>query len=218
MLDMGCGVGNSTEPLLKTAKKLKIKTSVVGCDPDEYMLKEARASAKKHTLPITYVQSGAEKIPFEKETFDVIISGAAFHWFATKKALTEIKRVLKKDGMFFVFWVLSVEDDMPTVGGELYKKYKWKGIPKELRDLDFVKGVFEKSGFANIQTTKIPFVEKKTIDEELGLLKTNSTYALSSPQDKKDFMQGMKKAYTEALGKKKMHTLNQEINICYGFK
>ncbi len=217
ILDLGCGVGNSTEPLLKTAKKFKIKTTIIGCDPDQEMLKEARKSAKQNMLPVAYVQGSAEKLPFEKESFDVIISGAAFHWFATAKAMKEIQRVLRKNGMYFVFWTQNIKSNKPTIGDEIYKKYKFKGIPQKLRDPKFVKDLFLKAGFLKVKIMKIPYTEKKTLGETIGLIKTNSGYAVLSSADKKKFIQEIEKEYKKALGNKQ-NLLQQEIHVCFGIK
>src|SRR4051812_11972077 len=94
VLDVGCGVGNSTEPVFTLAKKRGMNMTIIGSDIDGRMLVEARKSAKANKLPIDYIEAPAEKLPFSKESFDLAYSGAAFHWFATKKALGSIKRVL----------------------------------------------------------------------------------------------------------------------------
>ena len=156
VLDLGCGVGNSTEPILKLINK---SSKVFGCDPDVKMLSEGRKSAKKHGLPIVYVQGSAEKIPFEKQFFDIVFSGAAFHWFATVKAMKEIKSVLKKDAVYAVFWTKQV-DSGPTIGSDLYMKYKWQGIPTQLREPEYIKNIFIKSGFKNVKNISIPYSEK----------------------------------------------------------
>jgi|GEM_PF-572505 len=217
ILDLGCGVGNSTEPIAKLGKSQKRNIALFGCDPDALMLKEARSSAKKNKLAIMYAHGSAEKLPFKKGAFDIIISGAAFHWFATKKAMREIRRVLKKDGVYFVFWTQNIKSDAPVIGHELYRKYKWKGIPQKLRDPKEIKKIFIASGFSKIKTVNIPYVETKTIPETIGLLKTNSTYALLSDQKRKGFIHAMTQEYRRVLGKKK-NILKQEIHICYGIK
>lgn len=214
ILDIGCGVGNSTEPLLNLKN-----VTVSGVDIDERMIKEARLNAKKNLLPIDYITAPAEKLPFEKESFDIAISGAAFHWFANMKAMNEIKRVLKKKGLYLVFWVIGAESKEPVVGIETYKKYKWSGIPQKLRDLDNIKKIFQKAKFKNIQTIKIPTVEKLTVEQTLGLIKTNSAYSMLSPVERKDFDVSMKKAHKLAYGKNSNVINRKEIMcICWGYK
>ena len=212
ILDIGCGVGNSTESLLKTKN-----VTIIGCDIDERMIKEAKLSAKKNHFPITYVTAPAEKLPFAKESFDIAVSGAAFHWFATTKALREIQRILKPNGFYFVFWVVNKESSKPTIGIEVYKKYKWQGIPKELRDIDNVKNIFTKANFKNVQISKIPFSEIFTIPEIIGQIKTNSRYALLTKEEQKDFSKQMLAAYKQALGTKNTITNKSEICICWGY-
>jgi ubiquinone/menaquinone biosynthesis C-methylase UbiE len=215
ILDLGCGVGNSTEPLIKMARKLGIKASVVGCDPDVKMLREAKKSAKKNNLPIEYISGSAEKLPFESQKFDLVTSGLAFHWFATRKAMKEVRRTIKKKGVYLIFWIQYVKTKQGPIGQELFKKYKYKGIPSKLRDPKNVKKIFTNAGFSKVRTLKIPFVEKKTIEEMIGLQKTNSTYALLLSEDRKKFIIEMTNEYKKSLGKSKL-VLSQEINICYG--
>lgn len=217
ILDLGCGVGNSTEPIYLMAKKLKTPTSVFGIDPDKAMLEEAKKSAKKNKFPIQYLQGQAEKLPFENETFDLIISGASFHWFANEKAIKEIKRVLKPKGSYCVFWTQSIEKNKPVVGRELYKKYGFQGIPKELRDPGFVKNILLKFGFSKVIIKKVPYVQTKSNAEAIGLIKTNSGYATLSPADKKDFIKAMTLEYKKAFGAKN-HRIKQVINVCCGSK
>jgi len=217
ILDLGCGVGNSTEPIATMAKKLHIPLALTGCDIDERMLKQARLSAKKNKLPIAYMQGQAENIPFENETFDMVISGAAFHWFATKRAMKDVQRVLKPKGIYMVFWTQNVGDKNTLIGQDLYKTYKWQGIPRDLRDPKRVKDIFTQSGFKKVTLKNIPHSETRTMTETLGLIKTNSSYALLSASDKKIFMREMTKAYREALGKKN-DTVWQEFHVCYGMR
>lgn len=45
----------------------------------------------------------AERLPFESETFDLVFASLSIHYFddkTTKQLVSEIKRVLKNDGLF----------------------------------------------------------------------------------------------------------------------
>ena len=216
ILDIGCGTGKSTEPLLLEAGKRKV--SVVGVDPDEAMLREARLSAKKKNLPIEYIKGTAEALPFQEEKFDFVISGTAFHWFGNKKAIKEIKTSLKKHGVFFVFWTQRPKSTIPTISSDLYKKYKWRGIPRRFKEQRYVCELLSETGFKNVKKVTIKFFEKKTIPEIIGNLKTNSSYLLMSSNAKKRFINEITKAYKAALGTKRYNVNTLELCICYGFK
>jgi hypothetical protein len=132
--------------------------------------------------------------------------------------MNEIKRVLKKEGFYLVFWLLGKDDGKPTVGLETYRKYKWSGIPQKLRDIGYVKSLFLKAKFKNVQTTQISTAEKLTVDQALGLIKTNSLYSLLTPVQRKDFDASMKKAHIEAYGKDGIVTTKYDMCICWGYK
>lgn len=213
ILDLGCGTGISTEPLIKVKG-----VEVFGCDPDIRMLKEARKSATKRKLPIKYVLGSAEKIPFEQDTFTTITAGAAFHWFASVKSVKKICSFLKEKGVFFVYWKVSIKGENPTIGKEIYKKWKWHGIPEKLRSPENVKVIFQKAGLKKIGTVRIPFVEKRTIEDSVGLIKTSSEYSLLSPTNRKLFVKELTLAHKKILGSKKIVTMKREVCVCYGFK
>jgi ubiquinone/menaquinone biosynthesis C-methylase UbiE len=216
ILDVGCGTGKSTEPLLLFKGKRNI--SVTGIDPDPAMLHEARASAKKKKLPITYLQGTASTLPFKKESFDAVISGAAFHWFGDKRSLAKIKNVLKKDGVFFIFWTQFTHKNRAVVGKEIFGKYKWKAIPKDFREQTFVSNLLNQAGLRDVGEATLPFSEKISLEQVVGLWKTNSSYALLTPALRHQFNREMTAAYRAALGKKEFMTEHKEFRICYGFK
>jgi ubiquinone/menaquinone biosynthesis C-methylase UbiE len=217
VLDLGCGVGNSTEPFYKKVSKMKNAPKVFGCDPDENMIKVAKKSAKKQKISIEYMIGSAEKIPFEKNTFNLIFSGAAFHWFANKKSIKEIKRVLKENGIYLIFWTQNTKNNAPVIGKDFFQKYKWKGIPQEWRESENVKKFLIEAGFDSVSTLKIPYVEKRSMNETIGLIKTNSAYSLLSEDQRKEFLREMKKDYKKYYGDNK-NTIKQEIHICFGYK
>ncbi|NDE68395.1 class I SAM-dependent methyltransferase, partial [bacterium] len=148
ILDIGCGTGKSTIGLIASAPRKMKSTSpggssltVIGIDPDPKMLDEARAYAETHQLPITYMQGTAEKLPFKKERFDAVISGTAFHWFATKKTFTKIRNTLKPGGVCMVFWTWKRkgQNEGREAEAELLKKYDWKSISAKWRDIENIR-------------------------------------------------------------------------------
>jgi ubiquinone/menaquinone biosynthesis C-methylase UbiE len=213
ILDVGCGTGKSTVPLLKIGNRNKI----FGVDPDTRMLKEAKVQTKKEHLPISYVEGNVESLPFKKESFDVLTVGTAFHWFATKKTLKEIQRVLKKNGLVFVYWSMERKDNPPTIGRELYKKFVWKAVPQKLRDIKHIKKLFMNSNLSSVKTTTIPFESKYTVEQYVGGLKTSSMYALMSTSQKKGFSESMFKAFKKEV-RGKYYKIKSEMLVCYGFK
>ena len=87
-LDVGCGTGQSTVALKKIA------SSVVGVDISTEMLKLA-----KQQPGIEYHNVSAEDLTmFDDETFDLITTSMAFHWFDHTRFLSEANRILKTLG------------------------------------------------------------------------------------------------------------------------
>ncbi|HUA08571.1 MAG TPA: methyltransferase domain-containing protein [Candidatus Acidoferrales bacterium] len=100
ILDIGCGTGLASAPLIENGY------DVTGVDPSEAMLEVARerfAQAK-------WVRGVAESLPFEAGTFDVAISAQAFHHADARKAIAEIKRVLRPNGIIAIWWKSLMSD------------------------------------------------------------------------------------------------------------
>jgi len=96
VLDIGCGTGI----LLETLEKKNPGIILAGVDPTQEMLDIAgrRLSKKVHLE-----RSWAEKLPFEAETFDIIISCNTFHYIREPiVALKEAMRILKPAGKLVI--------------------------------------------------------------------------------------------------------------------
>jgi ubiquinone/menaquinone biosynthesis C-methylase UbiE len=66
------------------------------------MLNEAKSKLVKNRNKIKYEIINIENIPHENDCFDFIIANhMLYHVQERRKALSEIKRVLKKDGIFY---------------------------------------------------------------------------------------------------------------------
>ncbi len=91
VLDLGCGVGNLTRKL-----KSFTKGDVVGVDPSEGMIREARGKSKEYEITLR-VQK-AEELDYI-ESFDVIYCNSAFQWFTDPpKAIERCYNALRAGG------------------------------------------------------------------------------------------------------------------------
>ncbi|GKZ29455.1 hypothetical protein AbraIFM66950_005011 [Aspergillus brasiliensis] len=77
--------------------------SILGVDPSESMLKEARR-AQTRLSNIQYHQSKAESLPFiASKTVDLVIACQAAHWFDPEPLWTEMARIVRPGGTV-AFW------------------------------------------------------------------------------------------------------------------
>ena len=214
ILDIACGPGNSTERLLSEDSK------VFGCDIDPLMIEEARKQTKSKNLNIEYSVSSAEKLPYEDNCFDAINVGTAFHWFANEQAIGEIKRVLKSGRMLFVFWTLTAKDERNENEkvSKIFNSLNWPKIPQELRNLEYISTFFKINGFQNVETKSIAVTHNATVEERVGLEKTNAGYGLLSEEGKNKFLDDLTLVYKLDLADKEYFTINEELQVVYGFK
>ncbi len=146
LLDIGCGIGNSTLPFSKKG------FSCIGTDIAQNNLKFAKKYFEKHKAKGSFCVSEMQSLPFESGRFDYVISAAAFHHLDSEekrlKFLEEIRRVLKHKGKVFIsVWLKQSEDAYIswTNKGKKYLRYYHFFEKTELNNL------FEKSGFKKIQ-------------------------------------------------------------------
>lgn len=93
VLDVACGTGNAALPAARTGAR------VTGLDIVPKLLDEARAAAEAERLEVEWVEGDAEALPFEDESFDVVLSTFGC-MFAPRHevAAAEIARVLRPGG------------------------------------------------------------------------------------------------------------------------
>ncbi len=105
VLDVGCGAGHVAFVVAPAAK------TVTAYDLSHDMLSVVARSAKERNLHnIATLQGPAEKLPFEDEAFDLVLTRfSAHHWLDLPAALCEINRVLAKDGVAVFVDVIAPE-------------------------------------------------------------------------------------------------------------
>ena len=93
VLDVACGSGNATFPAAQR------RAEVTGLDITPELLEAGRAQAKEAGLEIEWVEGDAEDLPFDDESFDVVLS-AIGSMFAPDHVATarEMARVARSGG------------------------------------------------------------------------------------------------------------------------
>lgn len=98
VLELGCGTGDmwkNREGLIKLCSKLTLS------DFSEGMLSTAKNNIGKCNN-VDYIIIDIQEIPFEKETFDVVIANMMLYYVPDiDKGLAEVRRVLKRGGLFY---------------------------------------------------------------------------------------------------------------------
>lgn len=144
ILDVACGTGI----VARTAKdRLKDKVSVTGVDLNPAMLRVARQIRSD----INWIEGNAQNLPFENESFDVVLCQAALMFFPDKvAALTEMKRVLRTEGKIAVqVWGPNEAYDIlidileEAAGSETASIMR---APFVLQDTSILTGLFKTSG------------------------------------------------------------------------
>ena len=92
MLDAGCG----TAPMLSLLTRKYPNAHFTGLDLTPEMIKQAKAKKLKNT---EFVVGDCENMPFENESFDIVINSQSFHHYPDPQAFfCEVARVLKSGG------------------------------------------------------------------------------------------------------------------------
>lgn len=98
VLELGCGTGDmwkDHEDLIKSCSKLVLS------DFSEGMLENAKTNIRSD-VNVEYQIIDIQDIPFEAESFDVVIANMMlYHVPDMAQGLSEVRRVLKTDGAFY---------------------------------------------------------------------------------------------------------------------
>jgi 2-polyprenyl-6-hydroxyphenyl methylase/3-demethylubiquinone-9 3-methyltransferase len=150
VLDIGCGGGLACEYVAN------LNAYVSGIDLSLNSIKTAQEHAKKNNLNIDYQGGIAENLPYEENSFDVVLCFDVLeHVDDWQKVIFEAYRVLKKDGLFLfdtinrsfkskfiMIWLL--EDTLKHLPSGLHDWNKFIK-PQEMKE------IMERAGFADVE-------------------------------------------------------------------
>jgi ubiquinone/menaquinone biosynthesis C-methylase UbiE len=151
VLDLGCGAGWATRLLARlVADGPEGFGQVVGLDISDEMIRQARAASKDFEN-ILYVWGSAEKIPWEENFFDKLLSVESFYYYAHQdRALAELFRVMAPHGRMFM--LINLYKDNPY---SLQWVHKLK-VPVQIRsEAEYIE-LLKKHAFENVEAVRIP--------------------------------------------------------------
>ncbi|HVV56805.1 MAG TPA: methyltransferase domain-containing protein [Gaiellaceae bacterium] len=101
VVDLAAGTGKLTRLLVPSGAE------VVAVEP----VPEMRAKLEEVVPGVSALYGTAERLPFADGSADVVTVAQAFHWFDHERALAELHRVLRPDGLLVLVWNSRDLDD-----------------------------------------------------------------------------------------------------------
>jgi SAM-dependent methyltransferase len=181
VVDLGTGTGTVARGFARRG------CLVVGIDPSEPLLEQARRLDAAEGLSVEYRTGRAEDTGLPSGAVEVVSAGQCWHWFDRPRAAREVARILRPEGAI----VIAHFDWIPLAGNvvratesliELHNP-AWKfggglGVhPKWLRDLG-------EAGFRQIETFSYDVAVPYTPEGWRGRIRASAGVGASLPQQK----------------------------------
>jgi ubiquinone/menaquinone biosynthesis C-methylase UbiE len=180
IVDLGCGTGRFSKALAEF-----FDTYCMGVEPSAEMLAEVKRNASENTR---FIRGTAEQIPIDEQVDMVFMSMVYHHVKNQKKALKEIRRVLKVPG-HLVIRNATAED---IANNELFdffpraREIELKRLPKA----EVLAEQIRSAGFRTVCVKPITQVFAHSYEEYFDKVKKRGLSALQMIEDK-EFDQGI---------------------------
>jgi len=174
VIDLGCGTGRFTQALAQT-----FDASVIGIDPSEKMLEQARA--KPAAPRVSFANGAGEHISCADASADLIFASMAFHHFSSPdRAAKECRRVLRKGG---AVCIRNSTCERSSPYEAFFPNYRatLDKLPATCEIVD----VFVRNGFALRHHEAVPHVMAKDVSDlaDKAAFRADTTLLRLSDQD-----------------------------------
>lgn len=161
ILDIGCGVGDLDISLCEVFPY----SEITGLDCSIEMLKYAAKVAE--STNVSFVNSSIEQFNEESENFDLIVTQYSFEYWDYEKAIPNILRMLKKNGIIYL------RNINPEVNEDILSQFLYNNCSSDVEREDFFRYV--KSGKTVDECRKI-LEEYSGLKADILFFKRNSKY------------------------------------------
>jgi arsenite methyltransferase len=168
VLDLGCGTGWATRLLARlVGEGPNGSGQVIGLDVADEMIRRARAQSTEFENTL-FVVGSAEKIPWEENFFDKVLSVESFYYYPNQeRALAELFRVMAPYGRLFI--LINLYTDNPYT----LRWVKELKVPVHARSEAEYIDLLKTHAFENVQAVRIPD-ETPSPEEYSGKLFANA--------------------------------------------
>jgi ubiquinone/menaquinone biosynthesis C-methylase UbiE len=183
IVDLGAGTGKLTRLLSAFGAQ-----EIIAIEPVSAMREHLQLIPS-----ITRIIAGtAEHILLEDNTVDVIFCGQSFHWFANERALTEIHRVLKPNGLLVLIWNTL---DYPRYSWsqqilELINSYQPPEVPR-YRSMKWKSAYENQNLFPCLQHKQFANIQHMTRETVINRFLSVSFIAVLPSEEKEKFIMKM---------------------------
>jgi len=151
VLDLGCGVGWATRIIARLVSDgPEGSGQVVGLDVADEMISRARAASRDFEN-ILYVWGSAQKVPWQENYFDKVLSIESFYYYADQdQALNELFRVMAPNGKLLILINLYTDNHYSLRWVDELK------VPVQVRSEQEYIELLRNHAFQNISAHRIP--------------------------------------------------------------
>jgi SAM-dependent methyltransferase len=209
-LEIGCGTGQATGPILKTG--CQVTAVELGEDLAAYTVEKY-----KQWKSFKVVQGEFEQFQGEPNSMDLVFSATAFHWIPEDIGYPKVYDLLKTDGTLALFWnhphANSDEDALHVDLQKVYDEFRSVGKFKEVKQnpneeteqSTLILQTIEKYGFVQAQCYLFYSTRSFSPSEYVALLETYSDHRSMPESEKGRFYDKIKQTIEQHGGIMKIY-------------
>ena len=174
---------------------------MLGIDLDNQALEKAKINVKKAGLEdkINVLQGNALKLPFDDNTFDIVINEAMLTMLspkAKKKAIDEYYRVLKPGGKLLTHDVAYLNPELTQIIDELRSTININVSPLSVTEWE---GLFQQSNFSNVESTygQMSLMSLKGMIKDEGFINTLNIIKNGHKKENREMFKNMHTFFTK---------------------